>query len=187
MATVVPEDAVRAVDEEMQNDNARETEVRVTGDGFADEVASMQEDGMVEPAPADGTRQTEVFAIDQQDSASGKDEGDVEEPDGVDDDDKENGGDVANRPNLVSGAEEQYYEGQEWSGFCDRQGHKVTRSELFANVNDGTWGAADVFRSDGQSVSNEMLGNTMVQVQELMAQAGVDWQEMSARGCDEPV
>ena len=112
-ATVAPEDAARAVDDEMQNDNACETEARETGDGLADEVVFVQEDGMVEPAPADGTRQTEIFAIDQQDSASEKAEGDVEEPDGDDDDDKENGGDVANRLNLASGAEEQYHEGQE--------------------------------------------------------------------------
>ncbi len=153
-ATATPEDDARAGDDEMQNGNARGTEAQETGDGLAHEVVFVREDGIAKPAPVDGMRQTEIFAINEQDSVSEQAEGDGEEPDGDDDEGKENGGDVANRLNLAGGAEERYQEGQEWSGFCDRQGHKVTRNELFVKVNDGTCGAADVFRSNGQSVSN---------------------------------
>ena len=167
--TVVPEDVTL-------DDAMRETEVQAKGDEFGDEIVSMQNEEVAGPDPDDGMRQTEVYAIDQLDVASEAAEGDVEEPDGDDDDDdKENRGDDANRPSPTDGAEDQHLEGQEWSGLCTRHGQQVTRRELFANVTEGQWGASDLFRLDGQSVSNEMLGNTMVHVKKLMTQAGVDW------------
>ena len=122
VATAVPEDAT--IDVAM-----RETEVQANGDEFEDEIVSVQNDEVVEPAPGDSVRQTEVYAIDQLDAASETAEGGAEEPDGDDDDDKENGGDAANRPSRTDGAEQQHLEGQEWSGLCTRHGHKVTRRE----------------------------------------------------------
>ncbi len=48
-------------------------------------------------------------------------------------------------------------------------------------------GASDFARSDGQAVSNEMLGNTILHTRELLDEAGVDWRKFTEEAGDETI
>ena len=78
-------------------------------------------------------------------------------------------------------------EGGAWCGLCTQHGRRVAQKELLVKVETGEWGASDFARSDGQAVSNEMLGNTILHTRELLDEAGVDWRKFTEEAGDETI
>ena len=93
--------------------------------------------------------------------------------------DKENWSGAANAQVCDDEVFSEPDEGGAWSGLCTRHGRRVAQKELLVKVETGEWGASDFAREDGQAVSKEMLGNTILHTRELLEEAGVDWRSFT--------
>ena len=178
MSDAVDDDVMPEI--EADEEIPMESTVEAQGVGDDDEIFSAKEDDDAPQADLDDEMTlTGAPRMDRLDAEPEAVNSRGEESDGNVGSDKENGGDGANRQTCGDDVTSEPEDGGAWSGLCTCQGRRVTQKELLTSVAVGKWGASDFARSDGQAVSNEMLGSTIVSTQKLLEEAGVDWRKMT--------